>query len=525
MHRARFAHVTLLVALTLTVRIAVHADVTLNGMFTDNMVLQRDIDVPIFGKAEVGEQVTVTIGDQTQTATAGEDGKWMVTFAPIEIVGAFEVKVAATNEITLTNVVMGDVWICSGQSNMAMTVRGCRNAAEEIAAASHPDLRLFNYSRQVSPEPLDDCTGAWVPCTPEVVGGFSGVGYFFGRKLHEDLGVPIGLVNTSWGGTPAEAWTSTEKLLSTGEYQATFEAWVTIIEDYPAALEEYENETVPAWGKKVAEAKAAGQTPPRKPRTPPGPNYYRRPGNLFNAMINPIIPMAIKGTTWYQGEANASRAWQYRSLLPTMIEDWRERWGQGDFPFIIVQLANFLAIEEQPAEATWAELREAQTMTALNDPQGGLAVAIEVGNATNIHPKNKQTVGLRLALWALGTTYDQDIVYSGPMYASKRTEGNTIRIFFDHVGSGLCRRVTENAPFPTRLIGFQIADQHRDWHWADAWIDGDTVVVSSDVVKHPTAVRYGWANNPVCNLFNKEGLAANPFRTDSWPITTQPPTE
>ncbi|HUS81099.1 MAG TPA: sialate O-acetylesterase, partial [Armatimonadota bacterium] len=360
------------------------------------------------------------------------------------------------------------------------------------------------------------------PCSPATVGGFSAAAYFFGRKLHQEVGVPIGLINTSWGATPAEAWTSLEKLQSNPLFQPILDAWEQRIADYPEALRKYNEETVPAWEKKVEEAKAAGQEPPRKPNAPDGPDSARRPANLFNSMINPIVGLAIKGAIWYQGESNAGGGYLYRTLLPAMIEDWRGRWGQGDFPFLIVQLANFTRIVEQPAEAPWADVRESQLLTALNVPNCGLAVTIDVGEALDIHPRNKQAVGDRLALWALGTTYGEDIVYSGPIYTSMEVEGTKIRLHFDHVGGGLTTMATENAPDPGKLVGFQIAGEDRQWVWADASIDGDTVLVGSDAVPAPVAVRYAWAANPICNLFNAEGLPASPFRTDDWQLVTQP---
>lgn len=512
----RITRVTFAIALLTTFALSAHAEVSLSGIFTDNMVVQRGIAVPVFGHADPGEQVTVTVGDQSASAIADADGKWRVTLGRVSATGAFEMKISGSNEIVLTNLVLGDVWVCSGQSNMAFTVSGCFDAAAEIAAADYPDIRLFNLKRHPSEEPIDEVTGPWTPCSPETVKYFSAVGYFFGRDLHRELGVPIGLINTSWGGTPAEAWTSIEKIEANPRFDSILARWEKILEAYPEAMIKYENEMIPAWKTKCDAAKAAGEKLPRRPRAPAGPTDPHRPGILFNGMINPIIPFAIRGAIWYQGESNAGRAYEYRALMPTLIRDWRKRWGQGPFPFGIVQLANFRPIVDEPAENSWAELREAQLMTAQNDRNTGLAVIIEVGDTVTIHPRNKQTVGHRLALWALGNTYGQDIVYSGPVYRSMEIEGRRIRLHFDHVGAGLCRRVTENAPYPSKLVGFQIAGHGRTWHWADAKIDGNTVVVSSDRVRYPVAVRYGWAMNPVCNLFNKDGLPATPFRTDTW---------
>jgi len=498
-----------------------HPEVTLSGIFTDHMVLQRGMPVPIFGDAAPGEQVTVTIGDQTQTATVDDDGRWKVTFPALEIEAPFTVTVAGANEITLSDVLLGDVWVCSGQSNMGMTVAGVENAAEEIAAADFPQIRLYNLPRHTAQEPLQEVGGAWAPCGPATVRGFSAAAYFFGRDLHQQLGVPIGLINTSWGGTPAEAWTSVAALEADPTFEPLFATWETRLEAYPAALEKYNTETLPAWQAAVEAAKAAGETPPRRPNPPLGPESQHRPGNLFNAMINPIVGLAIKGAIWYQGESNAGRAWEYRTLLPTMIGDWRERWGQGDFPFGVVQLANFLAVADQPAEHAWAELREAQLLTAQTAPECGLAVIIDAGMADNIHPKNKQVVGHRLALWALGAVYGQATEYSGPIYRAMEIEGSALRLHFDHVGGGLTTMPTENAPDPSTLVGFQICGEDRQWVWADARIDGETVVVSAAVVPAPIAVRYGWAANPVCNLYNAEGLPASPFRTDDFPGVTQ----
>ncbi len=381
------------------------AEVTLSGMFTSNMVLQRGLELPIWGGAAPGEQVTVSTCGQEQSTVAGDDGKWMVRLDPIEMAGPFTVTVTGDNEIVLENVIMGDVWICSGQSNMVWAVCNSVNGAEEVAAADYPMIRLCQVTRTTSIEPTDQITASWQPCSPATVGGFSAIGYFFGRDVHLVTGVPIGLISANWDATPVEAWTSAEKL---AEYPAIagplYERWQGYIDAYPAALEKYQSETIPAWEKQVAEAREAGTTPPVRPRAPVGPEAPTRPSNLFNAMIYPIIPYAIKGAIWYQGESNVradeTGAWNYRILFPAMIEDWRERWGIGDFPFGWIQLANFYDVAEQPADSAWAELRESQSAT-LALPNTGQALAIDSGMADNIHPTDKQTPAHRLALWAL----------------------------------------------------------------------------------------------------------------------------
>lgn len=519
---------SLLVLLPLTAMM-VHADVTLNGMFKDNMVLQRGMQVPVWGWAAPGEQITVSAAGQAQTATADADGKWMVRLDPIEVQEPFTVAVSGNNEIVLQNVVMGDVWICSGQSNMAFAVARAVNGPEEVAAADYPLIRLCQVPRITSEEPLDQVNPTWAECTPESAQGFSAVGYFFGRELHQELGVPIGLISTNWGGTPAEAWTSAEKLENDPDYAPVYEWWANTIAAYPTALETYQNETLPAWEARCEAARAAGQPLPTKPTAPMNENNPRRPSNLYNAMIHPLIPYAIKGAIWYQGESNAhvggamptSGAWQYRELFPTMIQDWRERWGQGDFPFAWVSLANYRAVATGPEESQWAELRESQTLT-LALPNTGQALAIDVGEADDIHPKDKQTVGHRLALWALDEVHDRDVVSEGPSYQAMRIEGNRVRLSFTNAAEGLRTQATVNAPDPAVLQGFQVAGEDRAWVWAQAQIDGDEVLVWADGVAQPVAVRYAWANNPVANLYNSAGLPAVPFRTDDWPLTSQP---
>ncbi len=517
------------IALLSLLALCANADVTLNGMFKDNMVLQRGIEVPVWGSAEPGEQVTVSSCGQTENATTGEDGKWMVRLDPIEMQEPFAMTVAGNNEIALQNVVMGDVWICSGQSNMAFTVGSALNAAEEIANADFPMIRFCTVPRVTSTEPLDQVNATWAVCSPATAGGFSAVGYFFGRDVHQALDVPIGLINTSWGGTPADAWTSAEKLAGDPDYAPVFDWWAQAIERYPEAMEKYTNETLPAWQAKYNAAKAAGEALPRRPRPPVGADNSRRPHNLYNAMIAPLIPFGIKGAIWYQGESNAhgggsaptSGAWQYRKLFATMIEDWRERWGEGDFPFAWVSLANYRPVVEEPAESQWAELRESQTKT-LSLPNTGQALAIDVGEADDIHPRDKQTVGHRLALWALDDVYEQDVVSQGPMYESMDVEGNRIWLHFANAADRPRRGVTENAPYPSPLLGFQIAGANRRWVWAEAMVWGDEVVVWSDEVSKPVAVRYAWANNPVASLYNSARLPAVPFRTDHWPLLSQP---
>lgn len=480
------------------------ADVKLPAIFGDNMVLQAEKKVPIWGTAEPGEAIEVRISVpvaeegtaaaqteqqlQTQRAQADDEGRWQVTLDPLPASDdPIGFVVTGNNKLTFENVLVGEVWVCSGQSNMEWPVRAANDAEQEIANAKFPTIRLFQVEKKVASDaPASDVVGEWVVCSPETVAGFSAVGYFFGREIQNATNRPVGLIGTYWGGTPAEAWTSREKLEGTEELKPILDRWAAI--DQQAA---------------------EGQAKNDNRRREMGPDHPHHPAGLFNGMIAPIIPYAIRGAIWYQGESNAGRAYQYRELFPAMITDWRERWNQGDFPFLFVQLANFMERKEQPAESAWAELREAQSMT-LELPETGQAVIIDIGEAGDIHPRNKQDVGKRLALAAMKVAYDkEDVVYSGPVLKGAEFEDGKAILTFDHVGGGL--EAKGNA-----LKGFAVAGEDRVFKWADAEIDGDKVIVSSDEVKEPVAVRYAWADNPEATLYNAEGLPASPFRTDDW---------
>jgi sialate O-acetylesterase len=510
------------------------ADVKLPAVISDNMVLQRGRKTPIWGWAEPGEQIMVGVSWRNMAwgVTADKNGKWSLVMTPPKTAGPYEMTFSGKNTITVKNILVGEVWVCSGQSNMQMSVRSSANAEQEIAEADYPSIRLFAVERKVAEQPQTDCVGSWQLCSPQTIPGFSAVAYFFGRELHQRLDIPVGLIHTSWGGTPAEAWTRRDVLESEADCAPILQRFDEAIANYPEAKKEYD-ENINKWKEAAEKAKSEDKEPPKRPRPPFGPGNPHSPAGLYNAMIAPLIPYGIQGAIWYQGESNAGRAYQYRTLFPAMITNWRTDWGQGDFPFLFVQLANFMAVNPEAVDSAWAELREAQLMTlALRNT--GMAVIIDIGEANDIHPKNKQDVGKRLALWALAKTYGKKLVYSGPIYKlmkiekhdilrhaiargekiEKRDTECVIRLFFDHVGSGLVARGGEP------LKGFAIAGVDRKFVWADAKIDGETVVVSSDEVSKPAAVRYGWANNPVCNLYNKEGLPASPFRTDAWPGIT-----
>lgn len=504
----------LLVILVLATTGTVIADIRLPAIIGNNMVLQQNQKVTIWGWADPGEEVMVAVSwhNMKWAVTAGRNGKWEYKMNPPKAGGPYEIALSGKNSITITNILVGEVWICSGQSNMQWSVQASNNAKAEIAAAEYPNIRLFTVQREVAQQPQSDCKGEWTACSPETVPDFSAVGYFFGRELHQKLGVPVGLIHTSWGGTPAETWTRRGVLKSDMDFRPILDRYDDAIKKYPHAKKEYEQK-VGQWKRAVEKAKAEGKNPPRRPREPFGPGHPHSPSGLYNAMIAPLIPYGIQGVIWYQGESNAGRAYQYRKLFPAMIKNWRKDWKLGDFPFLFVQLANFKAVKPDPDESDWAELREAQFLT-LAVPNTGMATIIDIGEADDIHPKNKQDVGRRLALWALAKTYGKDLVYSGPLYKSMEIKGNRIVLHFDHVGGGLVAGGGEP------LKGFAIAGADRKFVWADARIEDDTVIVSSDQVAEPAAVRYAWADNPICNLTNKAGLPASPFRTDQWPGVT-----
>ena len=490
------------------------ADIRLPSIIGDNMVLQGGDVVRIWGWAEAGEEIAISVSWRKTgwTIQAGDNGKWRFTMSAPEAGGPYEMTLKGKNTVTVKNIHVGEVWVCSGQSNMEMAVRSSTNAEQEIAAAAYPKLRLFSVERKVADTPQDNCVGKWVECSPQTVGDFSAVAYFFGRELHKELNVPVGLIHTSWGGTPAESWASPAMIEENAVFEPIVARYKEALANYPKAKKAYD-EKMEQWKTDTEKAKAAGTKAPSKPSEPLGPGSSWTPAGLYNAMIAPLVSYSICGAIWYQGESNAGRAYQYRELFPAMIKSWRKAWPQGSFPFLYVQLANYMQTKDEPGGSAWAELREAQRMT-LDLPDTGMAVIIDLGEAADIHPKNKQDVGKRLALWALAKTYDKDVVYSGPIYKSMQRKDKEIVLHFDHIGGGLVAK--DGGP----LKGFAVAGQDQRFVWADARIEGDTVVVGSDKVTEPIAVRYAWADNPVCNLYNKAGLPASPFRTDTWPGVT-----
>lgn len=633
------------------------ADPTLPTLFSDHMVLQQGREIHVWGKADPAEQITANLAGHGASATADPHGNWSLSLPSMSSGGPFTLTVHGKKDIIIKDVLIGEVWIASGQSNMTFSLDGAENAPTELPKANYPQIRLFTVPRKISLTPQANTLPAhWEICTPETARTFSAVAYFFAREIQRKLNVPVGVVESAWPGTAIEAWMSLDVLRADPDLRSVAEEWDRVSPEkkqyvdnrLPFDLEFDDFELVPVLGQPESKllanfddgtshlttggsfsyswadsphtsldlispgrgtggfaARVAGDlddtqdsilsatykldgspqdlsayagirfwvrgngsfrfrskqqtitdyddyaspvlkaTPEWRPITVPfrdlrqdgwgvvedfTPNaltgfsiecltsleYAPMPvSGLYEGMITPLLPYQFRGALWYQGESNAGRAYQYRKLLPALIRNWRDASQQKDLEFLIVQLPNHGAIPDEPAESAWSELREAELMTAEHVSNTGLAVTIDVGDPKDLHPHRKMEVGQRLALWALGTTYKQPIEYSGPLYESMKIEGGEIRLHFTHVGNGLEARST------AELQGFAVAGSDRKFYWAAARLEGNSVVVSSRDVPSPVAVRYAWGDSPRCNLFNKDGLPASPFRTDDWPGITQ----
>ncbi len=505
-----------MIGLTLASAARTRAEVVLPDVLGGAMVLQRDAPVPIWGRADVGEIVTVRFAGQTKRVTTGSDGRWRVNLDPLKANATpATLIVAGQNTIELTDILVGEVWLLAGQSNMQRLLSETANSAAATAAANHPLIRLFNVNRQVAfkhkPPPL----ATWQACTPETVKEFSAAGYYFGVELQQALNVPIGLINSSYGGSQAEAWTPVEYLLASDELRPTVER-TKIWDDERARVRVEYDEQLKQWRAATEKAKAEGARPQPSPGVPDALREYRIASSIYDGMIAPLIPFRIRGAFWYQGESNEARAQQYGVLLPTMIRAWRERWGAGDFPFGIVQLPNYRDPKPEPSDEAWSHIREAQRRTVVNTPHTGLIVTIDIGEAHDIHPKNKLDVGRRMFRWALADVYGRKLTKSGPTFRSLKPSGAKLVLTFTDVGQGLRSRDGD------KLAEFAVAGADRKWHWAEAKIVGkDKVEVWSSAVPQPVAARYAFNNNPRRpNLTNETGLPAAPFRTDDWPGPT-----
>lgn len=494
------------IILALVAAIPSVADVKLPAIISDHMVLQSGVPARVFGWGEPGESVTVRFSNQTVTDTAGPQGMWHVYLQPMTAGTSGDMAISGRNSLTVRDVLVGEVWIGSGQSNMQWSVKASANPDEEARNANYPKIRLFRVPLKTSYSPEMDVEAKWEICAPETVPQFSAVLYYFGRALHKHLNIPFGLIQSAYGGTPAQAWTSKEALQADAALFPIVAEWNRAVSDFPEASARYHAQ-MRDWEAKKAE---------RRPVPPRGPGHPHQPSGLYNAMIHPIVPYTIKGVIWYQGESNATRveAPLYRRLFETMIQDWRTRWGIGDFPFLWVQLANFA---KAASTADWVLVQEAQTQS-LELQHTAQAVINDIGEAGDIHPKNKQDVGARLSLAARHIGYhEQEIVYSGPRFRQATREpattgdrGMKMRVWFDSTGGAL------KARGGAALKGFEIAGPDRNFRPAEARIEGKTVVVWSPSVAEPVAVRYAWAADPDANLVNSEGLPASCFRSVAW---------
>jgi len=473
---------------------------------SSDMVVQRDQPMVVMGQAAPSSDVSATFAGQTAKGKADAEGLWTLRLPAPALNAKPQVLTveSGSDHVVCTNILVGDVWVCSGQSNMQFSMNGLTNGAEEIAEANHPLIRLLYVYDVHSPVPTNRLISTWTPCVPATAGRFSAVGYFFGRELQQHLNIPIGLIDSTWGGTPAESWTPLPALAAVPAFSYVLAKQAKYEADYPNMLEKY-NHALADW-------QAAGSpTNIAKPKPLMSPDNEYAPAHLYNAMIHPLTSYAVRGFIWYQGESNAGRAKEYRLLLSTMIRAWRAAWGCEDLPFLIVQLAAYMAPQQSAAQppSDWALLREAQQQTTTNVSLCGIATAIDIGDAMNIHPKNKLDVGRRLALQARRIAYHEQLIAGGPALRSATPEGDHVVLAFDNVGRGLVAHGGE-------LHGFAIAGEDKKFVWAQAQIQGTTVVVSAKEVPSPQFVRYAFSNNPAdANLFNADGLPAYPFRTDT----------
>lgn len=487
-----------------------HAQVKLPAIISNNMVLQQNAKVALWGWAQPGEQVTITNSwnRRATTVTADASGKWLTYVTTTKAGGPYKLTFKASNTIDVENILLGEVWLSSGQSNMEFFIgkkpnpsyTGVINHDEVMKGAEHPDIRLIDVPNKVADNPQNDFKGDWKICSAQTIDTFSAVAYFFAKEINKATGYPVGIINSTWGGTPAEAWTKKEVLQSDADLNEIVLRYQKAMDDFPQANEKYKA-ALAKWKEDTSKTKGA------QPRGPMGANSNQSPAKLYNGMVVPIEPYTVRGVIWYQGESNADRAYQYRKLFPALIKNWRDDWDAPKLPFYFVQIS--------PHRSQNPEIRDAQLYVYRSTPNTGMAVTMDNGDSLDIHPRNKELVGKRLSLWALQNEYGKKgLVVSGPLYKSAKIEGDKIRISFDY-DKGL---MTKDG---SELKEFTIAGDDQNFVPANAKIQGNTVVVWSTAVKAPKAVRFAWKNVPHPNLYNGAGLPASPFRTDNWKLTTQ----
>lgn len=514
-HRHSLARVALPILLLASLA-STRATVSLPPVISDNMVLLRDAKVHLWGKAAAGEKIAISLGEAKTEVTADPQGKWSAHLENLKAGGPFTLNIQGNNTLAVKNVLVGEVWFASGQSNMGFPLRNS-GATAEIAQANFPEIRFFSTLKTVAAEPAESIAGKWIVCSPAQAGSFAAVPYYFAKDIHQRLKVPVGMVVSASGGTDIESWVRRAEYDSRPDLASARARWAEDVKKFPATKEKYDKEYA-AWKEEADKITASGGRPTKgPPREPRGPGTFWEPGSLYNGMIAPLSPFTVRGFLWYQGENNTNNGLGYAPLLKALIESWRAQWGLGDLPFLIMQLPGCRKATPEPSESGWAELRESQ-QKALKLPNTGMAVTLDLGLKAkgDLHPLDKTEFTRRLVLQAMNLVYgDKETVAFGPVFREATTKGGAMQITFDHIGGGLV--TPENAP----IKGFAIAGADHKFHWADAKIEGDSVVVSSAKVTAPVAVRYGWADLSDANLFNKEGLPAAPFRTDNWPRAGQ----
>jgi len=501
------------------------AEIKPSTLFCEHMVLQRNIAIPVWGTAKAGEKITVSLNKIAKSTTADASGKWLIRLPKQKAGGPYQLEIKGTNIITIADVYVGEVWLCSGQSNMDMTVAkedrywcGVLNEEKEVAEAGYPAIRVFDVDFTPSNSIQTNAVGKWEVCSPKTVGHLSAIAYFFARELYLKYKIPVGMITSAFGASTAETWISKPALATRPNLKPLLDSyeqkWDKFSADSTNLLNKYRTDLSKFKGDLAASQAAAGDVTTKKPRAPRNPNPetdQHNPYVCYNGMIAPLVPYAIRGALWYQGESNGPSAKLYREIMETLVTDWRTSWGQGEFPFLYVQLANLGKPMTEPVQNnSMMTVREAQVQN-LSIPNTAMAVAIEnAGDAPeNVHPKNKQVMGYRLGLSARATVYGEKVEYSGPMYQKYQVEKNSIRLYFTHIGKGLVAK-------DGKLTGFAICSEDKKFVWADARIEGNTIVVSSKEIEKPLAVRYCWGTNPPASLSNKEGLWTPNFRTDNF---------
>jgi sialate O-acetylesterase len=509
-----FRTLVALLAMALLGSVPARADVTLPALLSDNMVLQRDVRINIWGKADPQESITVQLGPDSSQTTAGDDGRWDVKLDPLPSGGPYDLTVSGKNSITVHNVAIGEVWVCSGESNMEYKVEAAKDAAKEMADADLPMLRLFVVKHAAAESVQGDCDGAWVVCGPDTVKDFPAIPFFFARELNRGLRMPFGLIESAWGPSRAASWTPRATLEKDPVLHKVLDQFAKAVDQYPTALTDYQTKLA-AWQTDANAAKSVGGTPPPRPVRPLDPAGAREPASLFDAMIAPLTRYPIRGVLWSQGESDTANPELYAKLFPAMIASWRATWEEGTFPFYYTQLSGFLGPHAAPEPSIWAELREVQAKS-LAIPKTGMAVTIDTEEPHELHPADKQDPGHRLALLAEKQIYEKpDVTAAGPEFAGMEIADGKAVVTFENTGGGLVSKSGGAA-----VKGFQIAGADGRFVWADAAIHGDAVTVQSKDVPAPAAVRYAWADFPDCDLKGKTGLPAVPFRTDA-PVTEQ----